>query len=140
MNICRYYHSWLEPLSNEELDALPTLDQIGEFEEEFSDLYEKYSEISETASNISDYTRSLALCESGKVSHKKAQQLVLFIKMELCVSTLAAYLLKRKTIKYEESLNIFTQLLAAVNYLHQEKVIHRDIKVHDCVTLPMFFF
>jgi serine/threonine protein kinase len=63
----------------------------------------------------------------------KPSQLVLtlFIQMELCDFTLKEWLEKRdeyENFDYQDSKNIFEQIVTGLNFIHTNNLIHRDIK------------
>ena len=45
--------------------------------------------------------------------------------MELCSYDLSHYLSTRETINYKEVINIYTQIVLGINYLHNKNIIHR---------------
>jgi len=55
-------------------------------------------------------------------------KVTLYIQMELCTTTLQDYLNQRNSINEKQSLNIFTQLLLGVKYLHEKNLMHRDLR------------
>lgn len=51
------------------------------------------------------------------------------IVMEYCsVGDLFEYVAKKKRLEEKEALRLFDQILSAVNYCHQKRVVHRDLK------------
>eukprot|EP00730_Choanoeca_flexa_P020169 TRINITY_DN9862_c0_g1_i2.p1 TRINITY_DN9862_c0_g1~~TRINITY_DN9862_c0_g1_i2.p1 ORF type:complete len:697 (+),score=163.20 TRINITY_DN9862_c0_g1_i2:103-2193(+) len=52
----------------------------------------------------------------------------LYIQMELCQSSLYAWLRSRSKFVRKASITIFHQLLEAVDYIHSQGLMHRDIK------------
>ncbi|XP_024916839.1 interferon-induced, double-stranded RNA-activated protein kinase isoform X2 [Cynoglossus semilaevis] len=68
-------------------------------------------------------------------SHSNSPQQFLYIKMELCsTETLKNWIEKRNekngqdSERGEEALNLAEQIVAGVEYIHQKKLIHRDLK------------
>ena len=98
-NIIRYYTSWIDQINNNNIISAI----------EFSNSNNSNSNQSEFFENYSD--RSILP--------------FLFIKMELCSHDLSHYLSTRETINYKEVINIYTQIVLGINYLHNKNIIHR---------------
>eukprot|EP00045_Choanoeca_perplexa_P018495 m.292981 g.292981 ORF g.292981 m.292981 type:complete len:615 (-) comp17868_c0_seq1:55-1899(-) len=60
----------------------------------------------------------------------------LYIQMELCQATLFDYLRARKQVEPRVSLSIFHQLLEAVGYVHDQGLLHRDLKPQNIFLKP----
>jgi len=56
------------------------------------------------------------------------QRVTLYILMELCSTTLQEYLDQRRRVDETLSLQIFTQILLGVQYLHGKNLMHRDLR------------
>lgn len=56
------------------------------------------------------------------------QRVTLYILMELCSTTLQEYLDQRRKVDETVSLQIFTQILLGVQYLHEKNLMHRDLR------------
>ncbi len=108
-NIVRYYNSWLEEGAPKEgLDGLPSDE----------------SEDGLSMSPQTNYnTNATHMPEKGGKSH------ILYIQMEYCKDTLSSIISKRKLEgSKEEAWRLFRQIVNALDYLHENHVIHRDLK------------
>ena len=64
--------------------------------------------------------------------------MVLFVQMALCSdSTLRDWLRQRTVVVRSEALGIFRQLLSALEHVHAQRVIHRDLKPRWVCSLPV---
>jgi serine/threonine protein kinase len=98
-NIIRYYNSWIE---------------YDIYKAEDKELFDSNDSID----NISE-------------SENNDLKLTLFIQMELCDMNLKEWLDKRdeyENFDYDHSKNIFKQIVSGLNFIHQNDLIHRDIK------------
>ena len=88
------------------------------------DEYVKFDEYHEYNENdIKDESISL------KQPSKKMPNRVLIIQMEMCDNgTLKDWLQSRKEVDYVQSLQILRQLVEALYHIHQNRVLHRDVK------------
>jgi len=107
-NIIRYHTSWLESKFNNNLDIKQILDNS-------SDNLElvKY----ENGSFETDHS------EYDEKNYDK----FIFIQMELCKNNLTTYLLDNKP-TFEEKKNICLQIVNGIKYIHENEVLHRDLK------------
>lgn len=91
---------------------------------------------------------SLMLCQK----HPRDTQMTLFIQMGLCGETLAEWISKRNALPVqdqqshvdrEECLDLFRQILLAVQNIHSKNIIHRDLKsdMHNLgiILLELFY-
>lgn len=102
-NIIRYYSSWIE--KNNDSDMNLYLDDTNRDFDENSDEYSENSKIVTYGYNM-----------------------YLFIQMELCSKDLGYYIQNRTNINYNEILELYTQIVVGLDYLHSKNIIHRDIK------------
>ena len=63
------------------------------------------------------------------ISKKTKKQTCNYIVMELCENgSLWDYLIMNGPLNHQESLRLFSQLLSALEYIHDKSVAHRDLK------------
>lgn len=97
-NIIRYYNSWIE--------------------------YDIFQNNNEYDSDDSDNLKKTTTDPSQLI-------LTLFIQMELCDLTLKEWIEKRdeyENFDYQDSKNVFKQIVTGLNFIHINNLIHRDIK------------
>lgn len=121
MNIVRYYNAWIEQIFLGDLEYMlnppsPTGGSVSHFS---------------LTSLASEMTSSWA----GTSENADTIREVLFIQMKLYAQeTLQQYLApagdpgKRATVNVEEVMEILLQILAGLDYVHKEGLIHRDLK------------
>ncbi|KAK0161627.1 hypothetical protein PV327_010080 [Microctonus hyperodae] len=72
---------------------------------------------------------SMNLNEKRKNVNKKSPKMFLYIQMQLCQrSSLRKWLRQEKSRDYSHIVNIFQQIVDAVEYVHLQGLIHRDLK------------
>lgn len=99
----------------------------------------KKSSSSKTSEELTDKTDSdLALCSSDgfiefdkpTVHNSNSSQVFLYIQMQLCqTQSLKEWLIEQKIRDPSDILLIFKQIVLAVEYVHLQGLIHRDLKV-----------
>ena len=124
-NIVRYFNSWIEPYmlkNNKDIQYLTTE-------------YEQYSVDSNSSNQIDSIDKKLLLNSNGEetnreltlfnnVEHKN--YIVFYIQMELCEKMTLSDIIK--DINIQQKVIILKQLIEATKYLHNNNIIHRDIK------------
>lgn len=80
-----------------------------------------------------NYTEQLLLMNGDEESSSNSSSntnnyspLILYIQMELCDTTLKEWLVYDSTI--DEKIELYKQLVFGIHYLHENNVIHRDLK------------
>lgn len=74
--------------------------------------------------------RSFSLDLNNKSNTRKSPKMFLYIQMQLCQRLSLREWLKMQSIRdYRRVLNIFQQIVDAVEYVHLQGLIHRDLKV-----------
>lgn len=126
-NIIRYYNSWIEyDISKNNLER-----ESDEEEEE-----EEAVEIDP----VFDAEDSIEIFES-KSNNFSQLKLKLFIQMELCDLNLKEWIERRndyETFDYNNSKNIFMQIVNGLHFVHQNDLIHRDIKPANIFLFNIF--
>lgn len=80
--------------------------------------------------------KSFSLDLNNKSNTHKSPKIFLYIQMQLCQRLSLREWLKNQSLRdYHHVLNIFHQIVEAVEYVHLQGLIHRDLKV----TLKIFY-
>ncbi|XP_076261905.1 pancreatic eIF-2alpha kinase isoform X1 [Rhynchophorus ferrugineus] len=75
------------------------------------------------------YSWDMSQNETNKVVPQRKAPTYLYIQMQLCQKdSLKEWLLANTEREYSKMLDIFSQILEAVEYIHSSKLIHRDLK------------
>lgn len=83
--------------------------------------------------------RSFSLDLNNKSSTRKSPKMFLYIQMQLCQRQSLREWLKMQPVRdYFHVLHIFHQIVDAVEYIHLQGLIHRDLKVISKITM-MFY-
>lgn len=73
---------------------------------------------------------SLDITSDGSVVPQLSTPVFLYIQMQLCKKeSLKDWLAENKLRSFDTVMDIFRQILAAVEYVHMQGLIHRDLKV-----------
>lgn len=101
-----------------------------------SDMTGRSASVSEHARKKINWRRpsrrphSLDMTSDGSVVPQMSTPVFLYIQMQLCKKeSLKDWLNENKVRPFDTVLNIFRQILAAVEYVHMQGLIHRDLKV-----------
>lgn len=74
--------------------------------------------------------KSFSLDVNNKSYTRKSPKMFLYIQMQLCQRlSLREWLKNQSSLDYRRVLNIFHQIVEAVEYVHLQGLIHRDLKV-----------
>jgi serine/threonine protein kinase len=76
---------------------------------------------------VGEMDESVSISESVAVP-SNSEKLTICIVMDYYDNTLHDYMSKRKQINKAESFNIFEGIIKGIEYLHQNQIMHRDIK------------
>lgn len=135
-NIVRYYNSWMEPyiLTG---DIKDDSDFDSDNDEDLNILLLENNESSsnteieeELELNKGNDLSNQQIIKKDIINEKKYQSfLIFYIQMELCDKiTLEDILNNKGDLDINEKINILKQLICATKYLHDNNIIHRDIK------------
>ena len=111
-NIVRYHMSWLETI---DLDKNLNIN---------NNLIQNNNQL------LLDISNSNSSSDSYEYDEKKYSQF-LYIQMELCKTTLTKYLDNNKGLSNSEKKNIVLQIARGIKYIHNNDVIHRDLKPNN---------
>ena len=107
-HIVRYYQTWVEDFDST-LEKLLAEDNV-------SSCYEMGCD------SDSEFSKDIVLDDSNTI--KK----VLFIQMEYCEGNTLKEAIETKLLQEEQKWKLIIQILDAVNYIHKNNLIHRDMK------------
>ncbi|KAI8879857.1 kinase-like protein [Backusella circina FSU 941] len=126
--VIRYYSSWLEYASSRDTSAEK---EEKKFEREQQDELESLDGGSCGNESASSDDMKSADFSNNSNSGTKKNNLVLYIQMQLCPSTLYEYIRCRNQhsyIDHERNIEIFRKILEGAAYIHQQGLVHRDLK------------
>jgi translation initiation factor 2-alpha kinase 4 len=147
-NIVRYYNSWVEPfISEKNIMEIHSEDEYSDYSlEELSnnncisdsknklityDVSQDQSQNHQQGNNQTDNivqrnkdSQINDILEINKIDYKN--NILFFIQMELCEKYTLSDIINK--INLSQKINILKQIISAIKYLHNNNIIHRDVK------------
>lgn len=119
-HIVRYYHCWIEKSK----ENSPSSQNSDSKNSNSSDSFIEFKKDDQNSNN-KDFGIDLSFPDDENPSY-------LFIKMELCTQNLENWIFKKEArCRVVESIEIFSQIISGLEYIHLKKMIHRDLNVNS---------
>ena len=132
-SVVRYYTAWIEemhPFIHQKIKDIDNDNQYDDIPRICGNVITPLNESERISIDYDEYDiKDESISFNLNTIEKKIANRVLIIQMEMCDNgTLKDWLQSRKEVDYIQSLQIFRQLVEALYHIHQNHVLHRDVK------------